>query len=284
MRPAGGWFSAPADLARGVRVAAQATNELSMEIVVEPPPGGGNGTIVELSQGNHRLLRLRQEGRRLLFGVLDRKWSQPMAEVELLHWEGVGKRHLAVSYSAGRLAAFLDGQPIDLDAARVAVLQGAFFHWRDADLTFGGGDAAWAGTIEGVAFYDRLLSAAEVHENARRYAQQIAERPKVDRWVARVRRRDCSPAPSLAAIAPYREALRVCRYDVLEGVGSESALGPVVEAARWAILDGREVALPPAAERRIALERFADNRQLESLYVEDTFGPASRRELFYVVE
>lgn len=286
MRPAGGWFGAPAELAQAIRRAGQATNELSMEVVLEPPAGEAAGSLVELASGGRRLVRLRQEGRRLLFSILDRKLASPLAEVELLRWDrGLGKRHLAISYSAGIFRAFLDGRPLEVDSS---VLTGDFFHWRDTDLVFGGG-GEWGGTLEGVAFYDRLLSEAEVAENARRYARQLAERPGLPRWRVRARREECSPSPSLASIAPYREALRVCRYRVLEVVEGEArSLGTgssegIVQAVTWAILDGEEVRLP-AAEGQLVLERYADHRQLESLYLENTLGPPAGGRLFYVVE
>jgi len=57
----------------------------------------------------------------------------------------------------------------------------------------------------------------------------------------------------------------------------------VVAAVSWAILDGGEVPLPEA-ERRLTLERYADNPQLESLYVEDAFGAPRESPLYYVVD
>jgi len=146
-----------------------------------------------------------------VFGILDRKWGAPLPELELLEWGGQpGKRHLAISYSAGLFRAFLDGRPLEVDDS---ALSGDFFHWRDTDLVFGGG-GDWGGSIEGVAFYNRRLAEAEVRENARRYRRALAERPTVRRWEVLARREECSPAPSLDSIAPYREALRVCRYRV----------------------------------------------------------------------
>jgi len=61
MRPAGGRFAAPPEWGQAIRRAAQETNELSLEIVVELPAAGGTGTLVELGRGGRRLLRLRQE-------------------------------------------------------------------------------------------------------------------------------------------------------------------------------------------------------------------------------
>ena len=50
-------------------------------------------------------------------------------------------------------------------------LLGHFFHWRPYALTLGdrsSGAAAWSGTLEALAIYDRLLDPEEVRLNATR--------------------------------------------------------------------------------------------------------------------
>ena len=94
-----------------------------------------------------------------------------------------------------------------------------------------------------------------------------------------------SEAPSLQEITPYREALAVSEYRierVVEGVYS----GERVRVAHWSILDGRIRGTNRRSKigdsRRLTLEPFADNRQLESLYVADTLESANTP-LFYAV-
>ena len=87
----------------------------------------------------------------------------------------------------------------------------------------------------------------------------------------------------MAEITPYREALVTVDYEVerrLEGPPVADRL----RAAQWAILDGELEAAPAAGDRlRLTLEPFADQPQLESVYLSDTLA-GSGGELYHVVD
>ena len=180
--------------------------------------------------------------------------------------------HVIVSYHPGRLTGYLNGERI-LDTDSV---QGDLSSWSELDLLqFGMGHGSvseWDGTIEGAALYSRFMEAGEAAANARAYLDLIAEREPVERIELRGKLVGRSHLPTLKEIVPYREALVMYEYEVLEVLAGE--LGDeTVRVAHWAILDGR---LQPIVERevgekdRLALEPLDRNPQVESTYLSDT--------------
>jgi hypothetical protein len=180
--------------------------------------------------------------------------------------------HVVVSYRPGRLAGYLNGRRVlDTDA-----VQGDLTSWSELDLLqFGMGHgpvSEWDGTIEGVALYSRFMEAGEAAANARAYLELIAEREPVEQIQLRGKLVERSHVPTLKEIVPYREALVMYEYEVLEVLGGE--LGDeTVRVAHWAILDGE---LEPIAEReageedRLVLEPLDRNPQVENSYLSDT--------------
>jgi hypothetical protein len=115
---------------------------------------------------------------------------------------------------------------------------------------------------------------------AKRQARAAAPRSVVEvRLVVRSR------TPTLAEISPYREALFTVDYAV-EAEVDGPPVATTVRAVEWAVLDGVAQAVNRAAAGdrfRLTLEPFADQPQLESVYLADTLAGMSG-ELFYVVE
>jgi len=194
------------------------------------------------------------------------------------------KSHVAVTYSAGRLVAYLDGE----EAISTSDIQGGFFHWQTLPVTIGSdahGQSAWHGTLEGIAIYNRVLSAEEIRENAGRQRRRLDARGEVPSWTLVVERTACSTVPTLEEIAPYREALAVCEYRVLETLSGEYD-HPLARVAQWVIQDGKKTPLPPASEGRgdpVIVERFQDNPQLESLFLSETLAARPDLPLLYLV-
>jgi hypothetical protein len=130
-----------------------------------------------------------------------------------------------------------------------------------------------------------VLEPAEVAENHRRYSAERAERKRVPKVRLKARLTARSQAPTLEQIAPYREALTVYEYEVLEVVGG-SLDGETVRVAHTAILDRQ---LLPILERRpgsveqLLLEPFSDNPQVESWFISDTLEPDYSIPLYFDV-
>jgi hypothetical protein len=58
--------------------------------------------------------------------------------------------------------------------------------------------------------------------------------------------------------------------------------GERVRVVEWALLDGRQLpAAAPGDRERLRLEPFADNPQLEGLYLSDTLGQGPSAPLLY---
>ena len=147
------------------------------------------------------------------------------------------------------------------------------------------GRSTWHGTLEGIAIYNRVLSAEEIRENAARQRRRLEARTEVPSWTLVVERTACSTVPTLEEIAPYREALAVCEYRVLETLNGEYD-HPLARVAQWVIQDGKRIPLPPAGQGKgdqLIVERFQDNPQLESLYLSETLAARSDLPLLYLV-
>ena len=155
-----------------------------------------------------------------------------------------------------------------------------------------GGD--WRGTLEGVAIYSRALAPATVRASAERYRRILAARPEIPRWRVRVRLEASSEIPTLRQISPYRRALAVVTYRVLARLDGAGAVGRrAAGPSGWRA--GRSSTARPSpmraagrgGEEVLTLERFADNPQLEGVYLSDTVAPRAAAEgggpLYYAV-
>jgi hypothetical protein len=283
----GGSYVASAEDAQALRRACQASNELSLEVVVEPsaPRERLTKIVAFATRGRFENFSLAQRRDRLLFRlVVAPRGPDAHQIVELMRLPPKRKSHVVVTYSPGRLNAYLDGELIRQDDS----IRNDFFHWRQVALAFGdldGGGADWAGRLEGIALYDRALDPDEVRENFLRYRSQRLARPPVQQTVIEARLRQRSRAPTLAEITPYREALSVFEYEVERTLRGQLA-EPVVRVAHWTILGGEILPIDDRGEnesRRLTIERFSDNRQLEGIYLADTLEELPGAELHFAV-
>lgn len=273
----GGHFSADAESMRAVLRGCRRTSEITLEATVTPapvqPPGAGR--IVTFSTGERdRNFTLGQEDGHFVFrlrtGSSGRNAERP--QLELGPVEPGKPVHVLVTYTPGRLLAYLDGRQV---LASGAILSG-FLQWKPRPLLFGNEsrdvERPWHGRVEAVAVYNRFMEESEVKEAARRAAKRIAERPEIETVRVRARLRRRSPTPSLAEISPYRDALAVFSY---ETVGGERPPGEEIRVVHRVLADGEELGV---ARRRtgevydLALEPFLKQPQLESLYLSNAFG------------
>lgn len=263
----------------------RATNELSLELTftaalaetARPAAlfGFGGG-------GTKRNMTVAQEGDRLTLRLNTPSTGdggdRPVLDLGAVR---AGRtQHLVVSYTPGRLRAYLDGE----ETTDSADLRAGFFHWKLRNLRLGAegpgptrpgekgsGGWNWLGTIEGVAVYDRALDAEEAKENHRRYAEILRKQGVVQppRILAEMMSR--SRIPNLDEIAPYREALAVFEYRV-----NRVLAGPVetdvIRVVHRVLLEGEE--LPIASLRRsqeveLELQPFDAQPQLGKLYISD---------------
>jgi hypothetical protein len=268
--------------------AIKLSNEWALQAVVWPAtasPTGRPTSIIAHAGGKRGYnFRLVQKGSVLVL-ELRTAHKGSKKEVELFEIPVDHPSHVVVTYTPGRLAAYLDGEK----RVESSDLVGDFFHWREGPLVFGAGGKGggdWAGVLEGVAIYDRVLGPAEVEEDHLRYRAKLDRRAPIPRRVVEARLRARSKIPTLAEISPYREALVVFEYEVEASPEGEPPPGRI-RVAHWAILDGKTLPITRATEGqvlRLAVEPFDANPQLESLYLADTLTDAGGLPLFYAVD
>ena len=110
--------------------------------------------------------------------------------------------------------------------------------------------------------------------------------PAAGPFTVRAALETCSRPPSLREISPYRDALLVCEWRVLE-VLSGSAPGDRVRVAHWALRDGASQPITfaaPGLTRELRLEGVSGNRQFEGYPAFDTLNPAPGAPLLFAHE
>lgn len=285
MLPAGGRFEASEGASRRVVLASKKTYEISIEMTIEPDPPQQQGAAIILTSASksRRNFSLEQQGSQLFLTLrMKSRGEEAFPRVPLMELPSGHPAHIVVTYSPGSLRAHLDGELV-LSATSI---EGGFFHWRPAPLIFGSdwnGKRPWRGRLEGVAIFSRVLEDEEIHESFLRYRSKLEYRTVKSAWRARGTQTDCSAAPTLAQIDPYREALVVCHYQVQQTLAGET-LPANIRVARWSMLDGRQLRLDSPGNRtaKLDLGLFGENPQLESTYLSDTLKPSVEGPLFFL--
>lgn len=272
----GGSFAVEAGRATEVTAALRDANALSLQILLEPAALATPEAvpIVALTtQPGRRGFVLRQRDRALELVLRTSETAPDAAPLRLLDLPDGRAHHVALTYSPGRLTAYLDGR-----RAAAAMVPGDFFHWRSGRLEVGaqpGSAARYRGALSHLAIHARELAAAEVEADARSALAALAAAPPVPFAEVEARLVARSRLPTLEEISPYRQALVVEEWEVLRPLGGVAVAGRI-RVARWALLDGAptpESAEPPGSVRRLRLEPHAAQPQLESVVLSDTLPP-----------
>lgn len=265
MRPAGGHFAVEGIGPVLGRAIGQA-RALAVEMLVTPERVPQDAPIATIGTSGRPVLQVWQVGRSLAVVVGARR--VPAGEARLEAGRAV---HVAVGLAESRLSLFAGGRLVlaragfEVDAtpgAEVAVRVGGA----------GPDGASWAGGVEAVAIWSRSLDEAEVARRAEALRARVAGRRPIEPLVVVAEPLEPSPVPAPQEILPYRRALVVTKYRILEVVKGRYE-GKTIEAAHWAILDG--TVLPGAARRpgvrvRLVLEPYEAHPELEGERL--TFG------------
>jgi hypothetical protein len=278
---AGGLAAARADSAARVDSGLRSTNGLSLALLVEPAGLGAGAQrplpLVALGRSARSLgFTLRQRGAAIELWLRTGESGPAGTTAALAALPDGAPHHLALRFSPGRLASFLDGR-----AARTTTLPGDFFHWRNERLLFGaepGSEARFRGWLAEVAIWDRELTDAELAAEAERALGRLRSAPPVARHRVRARLLARSRPPALDEISPYRSALAVDEFELVDRFDAAAgALPPRLRVARWALLDAAPAPaarLPIGATVELLLEPYAAQPQLESVVVADTLPPS----------
>ncbi len=281
----GGTFSADESSGRRLVDALVAKHQLTLSLLTAPASLQERGSLLALSDGPRaRNFVLRQEGAKVVLVLRTSDSAREGLAVPIATLASAAPHHLLLTFSPGRLTAFVDGVPTAETVPPIAV-PGDFFHWRPSNFTFGAESKSperWHGTLAEIRIWNRPLAAAEIAAEAARLQALIAARPAGLRADVEVRLLASSSAPSLEEISPYREALVVDELEVVRQLSGPPVGGQRIRVARWAILDNQVLAPPTTGEvYALVLEPFAAQPQLEQFFLGDELPPGTGLPLFF---
>jgi hypothetical protein len=247
MQTAGGYFVAPEadDL---LLQACKTSNQLTLAALVTMPattPTGADPQVIvgfagKVGSRNFALVQVRDT--LILQLRTARQGSRGVpTDVKLMDGMKPGKTyHIVVTYSPGSLHGYVNGTR----QLMWPWLVGGFGNWEPERLIFGAdgeGRNGWGGDLACIALYSRVLGPLEVTSHADLAVAMATARPPAVRTVVRARLIATSPLPTAAQIAPYRQALVVHRYEVVQVVKGILNTREIA-VAQWAVLDAQPVA------------------------------------------
>jgi hypothetical protein len=251
--------------------AVKKTGAFTLEFVVSSAAFDDTGTrcLISLSKDSNDIcFSVGQRGDKLVFRLRTHETDPGGKEVEIAAIEPGRLYRVAVGFSRGVLTAWVDGRRVlETDA-----VPGGLSDWPDeARLLFGdewgASGVQWHGLLEGVAIYDRKITDEEAARKAELYAAKLAARPERPVHAVELELVRRHEPPDLEEISPYRRALVLNLYKVLDDSPVADANGEV-RVAEWILLDGAE---PDANKplhngmlRTMRLQRYEDHPQLES--------------------
>lgn len=273
LRLEGGAFVA-ADIEEALLAAFQKTRCLTLEMVVTPSERNADKAAVLACLASTRKegnLYLVQKGGEL--SVVLRTSDGPAGDpVRLCPLPAGRPTHVAITCAPGRLVCYRDGAVVfETDTAI------DFGSWRPCPLVLGnpeegrGGDGGWIGLLEGIALFNRSLTAKEVKANREAYRRRQRARkpvPRVEVEGRLVARSDTPPPLDTV----YERGYTMFEYEVVKVLHGRLD-APKFRVAHWAEMENRTLA---AAGRRVngvyrlQLEPFDDNPQMETEQVFDT--------------
>ncbi|GIX08127.1 MAG: hypothetical protein KatS3mg115_2530 [Candidatus Poribacteria bacterium] len=266
----------------------KATHQLTLEALVWPDhlENSGPARIVTFSSDpGSRNFTLGQEKNRLIFRLRTPQTGPngTNPEITLGPVSDRMPTHVVITYRPGKLIAYFNGEKV-LESEQV---QGDFSNWERHHFLFGdewSGQRDWHGTLEGVALFDRVLSAEEVRAEYEAYRKILLSRPIIPQIEVEAELIAASRIPTLQEISPYREALVVNEYRVLKAFFGDPRLERI-RVVHWALMDGQTLEVPqrPGQRVRLRLEPYEQNRQLEGFYTSDTLELDFDAPLFYAL-
>jgi ferric-dicitrate binding protein FerR (iron transport regulator) len=284
----GGAFLAE-DVDGEILAGCRQTNQLSIEATIRPSVAEqvGPARIVTFStniverdftlgqQGDNLIVRIRtpQTGPNGVNGV-----DVGLPVCKLVAGEA---NHVIVSYQPGKLVCYRNGKQVFAGNQ----IQGDFSGWSAQHLLFGdeyGGERNWAGSLEGVAIYNRVLDADEAARNAMQYEHLRRARSAVRQVRVRAELIAKSIIPTAVQIQPHKSALVNFKYRVKEVLAGQLPSTTFL-VAQWAVLDGQEqpiMKIPVGTETVLLLEPFDQNPQAQQYLRSDDFRQTENGERF----
>ena len=231
--------------------------------------GGSNFALAQ--DGSHLVFRLKTTDRA-------GEWVRLFALAE------GAPTHVVVSYRRGRLVCYRDGKLAygNMDA------KGSLGSWKPGRLVFGDdqkGAGGWDGSLENVAIHATAMGAADAARSCAAFASRVAGQTPAPRLEVEARLVAKSVVPALKKIAPYFQALAVYEYEVRRVV-SGTYDGKKLRVAHWGLMDRKRLPIAESrigSTRRLVLEPFSENPQLQPELLSNTLDADFELELYYDV-
>jgi hypothetical protein len=167
-----------------------------------------------------------------------------------------GYRHVVVSVSGGKTAAYVDGVPAKVPAIATG-------SWKPGELSFGWG---WDGDLEGVALFSRAIDATEAKQRFAGFSKRLSVRKPAPRLVVEAELVTYTPPRPLDRMDTYRRCLSEHLFKVSKVVSGDLE-AETIRVLDWGTLDMKmlpqELKGKEGGRYRLTLERKEDNPQLK---------------------
>lgn len=264
-----GAFLPVESFAEEIRQACMKTDELTIEAVLSPSLAEQTGParIISFSEGiKSRNFSVGQEGTHLVLRLQTSDTSRNGLDFNLAPLLPNKSHHVIVSYKPGSLVCYVDGKIV----RETTFESGTFSSWKEYEVIFGkehGSLRHWDGFLRNVAIYNRFVNQEEALHKYKSLHDKLQARQQIQTTKVRVKMLTREEPPAAEGIAPYRRALVVNRYEVMES--SDPALtDKTIQIAEWAMLDAEVPdfyqTTKTGAERALEVQRYDDHPQLES--------------------
>ncbi|MGK0189127.1 MAG: hypothetical protein ACI9R3_004944 [Verrucomicrobiales bacterium] len=248
MRIDGGYFVADSESSAAIASACAASGEMTLQALVTERLSGENPDLstrllgYAMGEGGEGFALAVYRIRDQLSAQLTLGESGDAAEYNVplgtLRIEEDRPFHLVLTVLEDKLALYIDGAMLgEINHSRKST-----GGWQSGTLIIGdpapGNVEGWEGEIEGVAIFDRALTAGEIKNEYYPIKKKMGRR--VDRGKIRLRARlvEATPLPTPDSIDTYRRALVDYTYDVVD-IMSGRYRSPRMVVLHWAVLDGK---------------------------------------------
>jgi len=285
MHASSGRFTAPPAVDQQILQSCTQSGAMTLELVVQFEKPQPHDPVRIVHMGDTANFAVLRRGKTVYFELQSgAAGSGKLASCEFTGdlFDGA-QHHLAATASNGMLTCYVDGKKVNQTNYGTSSLAA----WTAQELRFGDMRSRTAVNLEGVAVYNRQLSAAEVAASAATYLQIARSRPQVPQIevIARLQTHSKVQDSDLAANA---NLLMVSGVEVLEPLRGKPE-DNVLLVAHWAELNGMKQALAESAPGQVfklVLESRENNPQLLNVPTVNHFtadSDASRTQ-YYVVK
>jgi len=255
------------DVEAAVAAACGETGAFALELVIypiqKPRPERGVLLVYGKNMDESNLQLVEKQGELFLRVRTSERAYSDDNDIHLMRIPHNRHTHLVVSYRAGELNWYVNGEP----ALSSGEVQGDLTPWRAYPLVLGqapDGTRDWPGSVEGLAVYRRVLGPEEVAAHFQYVQQKLTRRTPPPRSVISGTLIEISPTPTPESIAPYRGSLVEYVYKVDEVM--EGSLGEdEIIVQHWGILDSQVLPRTRILGQRYTLivEPVGDHPELE---------------------